>query len=90
MLTPITNETLKKLRKDTLAYNSNKKKGAPPLVLVLATKYNPFFNNLGKCIKKHWHVITDDIHVISVFPKPPVIAYRKHKNLKEYLTSAKL
>ena len=60
----------------------------PPLVL--ATKFNPSFNGLNKAIKKHWHLIEQNDSTKTMFPKPPIIAYKRHKNLKDLLTSSKL
>ncbi|CAG2193463.1 unnamed protein product [Mytilus edulis] len=64
------------------------KQNCPPLVL--ATKFNPLLKQLGRRIRKHWQLIENDITAKNLFPRPPMIAYRKHKNVKEYLTSAKL
>ena len=82
-------ETLNKSRKSTLVYKKNKiKRKAPPLIL--ATKFNPLFKQLGKLIRKHLHLTENDATATRLLPRPPIIAYRKHRNLKEYLTSAKL
>ena len=84
-ITPIT----KKIdRSTTLKYKIKNKNVAPPLVL--ATKYNPCFKQLGRVIRKHWHLIEKDKITKELFPRPPIIAYKKHKNLKDLLTSAKL
>ena len=60
----------------------------PPLVF--ATKFNPTFTGLGKIIRKHWHLIEKNETAKLLFPRPPIIAFRKHSNLKEGLTSSKL
>lgn len=87
-ITPIISNALKQTRQGTLAYRKTKNKMAPPLVL--ATRYNPVFKKLGKCIRKHWNIINENTEVHELFPRPPIIAYKRHKNLREYLTSAKL
>ena len=85
---PIISTTLQRTRQETLNYRNKSKNRAPPLVL--ATRYNPVFQKLRKCLYKHWHLITENSDAKEIFPRPPMIAYRKHKNLKEYLTSAKI
>lgn len=85
---PIFNRTLKKTRVSTLQYKVKKKGHPPPLVLI--TKFNPIIKQLGKTLRKHWHIIEKDDTAKQIFKRPPMIAYKKHKNLKEYLTSAKL
>ena len=85
---PIFNRTLKKTRVSTLQYKVKKKGHPPPLVLI--TKFNPIIKQLGKTLRKHWNIIEKDDTAKQIFKRPPMIAYKKHKNLKEYLTSAKL
>ena len=75
-------------RKTTLQYKIKNKNKKPPLVF--ATKYNPCFKQLGKIIRKHWYIIEKDETTKKLFPKPPIIAYKKHKSLKDMLTSAKI
>ena len=87
-IVPLVEKAKQKSRSNALCYKRKNKKTAPPLVF--ATRYNPVFKNLGRCIRKHWHLIEKDTSTKNLFPRPPIIAYRRHKNLKEYLTSAKL
>ena len=75
-------------RKTTLQYKRKVKNKKPPLVL--STKFNPCFKQLGRIIRKHWHIIEKDETAKKLFPKPPIIAYKKHQSLKDVLTSAKL
>ncbi|CAG2241964.1 unnamed protein product [Mytilus edulis] len=83
----ITNTT-KRERKQTLKYNYKNKKAAPPLVF--ATRFNPAFKGIGRALRKHWHLIEQNRNTKTMFPKPPIIAYKRHKNLKEYLTNSKM
>lgn len=85
---PIFSKTVQTPRSNTLSYNKKEMKTAPPLVF--ATKYNPAIKNLGKHLRKHWQIIKNDQEANLIFPKVPIIAYRKHKNLGEFLTSSKL
>lgn len=87
-INPIITNALHKERKDCLRYKLKNKRAMPPLVL--ATKFNPSFNGLNKAIKKHWHLIEQNDSTKTMFPKPPIIAYKRHKNFKDLLTSSKL
>lgn len=79
----------KNIRRNTaLQYKEKTKNKKPPLVF--ATKYNPCFRQLGKILRKHWHYIENNTDTKSLFPRPPIIAFKKHNSLKDLLTSAKL
>ena len=42
-------------------------------------------------MKKHWSVMTDDFpEMKSCFPKPSLVSYKRHKNLRDMLIRAKL
>ena len=75
-------------RRDCLRYKLKDKRKIPPLVL--ATKFNPAFKGLNKIIKKHWHLIEKNEAAKILFPRPPIIAYKRQRNLKDKLTSSKL
>ena len=75
-------------RSDLLKGTSNKKSKDIPLVF--STKYNPCIKGIKKCIMKHWHTLKEDEICKNVFSKEPIIAYSKHKNLGDILTSTKL
>ncbi|VDI73170.1 Hypothetical predicted protein [Mytilus galloprovincialis] len=85
---PIITTTMKRTRESTLRYITRNKWKSPPLCFI--TKFNPRVKQLGKTLRKHWHLISNDGTANQLFQKPPIIAYQKHKNLKEYLTSSKL
>jgi len=59
-------------------------------VLPLVTTFNPATPNLEKSPLKHWHLITENNKLAETFPKPPIVAYRKDKSLKDILDSAKI
>ena len=84
----IIKNTENKDRKNCLHYKVREKRTMPPLVI--ATKFNPVFKQLGKAIRKHWQLIENDNTANQLFSRPPIIAYKKHNNLKEYLTFSKL
>ena len=85
---PIIRTTMRKSRECTLRYKSKTNRLAPPLCFI--TRYNPRVKQLGKVLRKHWHLIEQDTIAKNLFKKPPIIAYQKHKNLKEYLTTSRL
>ena len=41
-------------------------------------------------MKKHWKVMVNDPYLKKVFPVPPMVAYRRAKNLKDKLVKAKV
>lgn len=56
--------------------------------LVFVTKYSPRLRKLGTILRKHWHIIEENEMCKEKFAKPPIIAYKRNKNLKEFLTSS--
>lgn len=84
----IIRNTLKIKRNDALKYGNKKDKNKIPLVL--ATKYHHGIRQLSKVIKKHWHLIAANAEAKRAFPRPPMIAFKRDKNLGDYLMSAKV
>jgi hypothetical protein len=41
-------------------------------------------------LKKHWGVMIKDAYLKKVFPAPPMVAYRRPKNLRDTLIKAKI
>lgn len=72
------------VRQDLLK-NNKTKSNRPPSVLV--TNYNPAVQKLGKILRKHWKVILKDKECKEIFPVPPIIGYKRHRNLNELLNS---
>ena len=69
--------------------NKGKKKTkCPPLVMV--TKFNPSSKGLKRAITKHWNFIKNDEQCNRLFKNPPMIAYKRHKNLTDITISSKL
>ena len=63
-----------------------KEKGRP----VFSIEYHPALPSISHILKKHWRVMVDDPYLKDIFPKPPMVAYRRPKNLKEKLVRAKV
>ena len=75
-------------RHDALKYRTKTKRSKTPLVLIC--QYQKGLQKLTNLIRKHWHFIEKDEEAKSIFPTPPLIAFRRNKNLSQYLTSAKV
>lgn len=56
----------------------------------LVVKYNPALLGLRKIIAGHQNVLTTSQRCKGIFSKPPLIAYRKGRNLQKLLTSKRL
>ena len=74
-------------QKREIFLNKRKKTHIP---LILGTQYNPRLRKIKKYILKHWHLLSFNETCRMIFQQKPIIAYRKHKNLGEILTSAKI
>lgn len=82
------NEALQIDRKDLL--NKSIRGNANDIPLVLTTKYNPCISRIKKAILKHWHLLNHDTDCREIFKNKPILAYKRHKNLADLLTSTKI
>jgi hypothetical protein len=58
---------------------------------VFSVTYDPRLPDLPGVQRKHWRSMTiQDEHLENVFPEPPLIAYKRQKNLSDFLIRAKL
>ena len=57
---------------------------------VFVVTYHPALPSLTKILAKHWRTMTKDPHLKNVFPRPPMVAYRRQPNLKDKLVQAKV
>ena len=74
-------EALKKVEK-----TSEKDKNSPFVIT-----YHPKLPSISNITKKHWKVMCDDSPKLKrCFPNPPVVAYKRHKNLKDLLIRSKV
>ena len=58
--------------------------------LVFITAYNPCIKNIKRKLMKYWHILKRDAECRQIFREMPIVAYCKHKNLSNMLTSAKM
>jgi hypothetical protein len=53
-------------------------------------QYNNNTKHIAHILRKHWSVIENDPTLRVLWPEPPIVAYRKNKNLRDTLVTAKL
>ena len=58
---------------------------------IFGVSFDPRIPNLFNITRKHWRsMTTTDNYLKDVFPQPPMIAYRRPKNIREFIIKAKL
>ena len=58
---------------------------------VFVVPYDPRLPPLTSITKKHWRSMRNqDPYLAEVFPEPPLIAYKRQKNIKDYMIRAKV
>ena len=74
-------------RQELLEYkDKNKAANRTPLVLT----YHPDFKNVSSIVQKHWKIIENDLNLKKVFSSPPVMAFRRPKNIRDKLVTSVL
>ena len=73
-------------REEALRYRPKSENDRTIFVLT----YNPALPSVSKILQKHWRVMVQDPYLKEVFPKPPMVAFRRAKNLKDHLIRAKV
>jgi len=69
-----------------LQYKPKKKTDRTPLVAT----YNPALNQIRQILNRHLHILNDDERLKQVFPSPPLLSFRRPRNLRDLTVSAKL
>lgn len=69
--------------------NGTEKRNIP---LVLVTPYTPFIRtqDLKTAVTKHWQKIANNPTLNKLFPQPPLLAFKREKNLADILVKSKL
>ena len=58
---------------------------------VFAVTFDPRLPDLPEMQRKHWRSMTgQDEHLATVFQDPPLVAFKRQKNLSDFLIRAKL
>ena len=67
--------------------NKNKQSKGP----VFAITFDPRLPPMGNIEAKHWRSMTSkDSYLAEVFKRPPLVAFKRQKNLRQYLFRAKV
>ena len=58
---------------------------------VFVVTFDPRLPSIPAIQQKHWRaMITMDPYMREVFPEPPLTAYKRQKNIKDYIVKAKV
>ena len=57
---------------------------------IIVLTYNPALPSVSGILQKHWRVMTQDPYLKKVFPSPPMVAFRRPKNLRDKLIKARV
>ena len=57
---------------------------------VFAITYDPRLPSIAGIMSKHWRTMTKDPHLAETFPQPPLVAYRRPKNIRDKLIRSKV
>jgi len=68
---------------------SGKKKNQIPLILKLPFHKRSHAVKPSSAVREHWHVLETDAKLKQLFPRPPLIAYRKGHDLRYWITKWK-
>ena len=72
-----------KSRHDTLTYKTYKTNKRIPLT----TTFNPTLPEISNILKSNWNILQIKPEVKECFPEPPIISYRRNKNLRDMIGS---
>ena len=56
----------------------------------LPITYNPTIPNIHKAIANNWHILQINKDFANIFKEKPVIAYKRNRNLRDYLVQRKI
>ncbi|XP_019616014.1 PREDICTED: uncharacterized protein LOC109463602 [Branchiostoma belcheri] len=57
---------------------------------VLVTTYNPHLPPINNILRKYWNILQLSPRTRDIFKDPPLIAYRRNKNLRDSLVRARI
>ena len=73
-------------RQDSLKTKQKRHNNRTPFVVT----YNPCLPQITTILKQHHHILQDTDSCKEAFPQPPILSYRRPKNLRDHLVRAKL
>lgn len=56
--------------------------------LIFCTTFTPKTRTIKEIILKHWHILQNDPNLLGTFKEPPMITYRRGRNIKDRLVRA--
>ena len=57
---------------------------------VFVVTYDPRLPSISNIVQKHWRTMTKDPYLKQIFQEPPLIAYKRPKNIKDLIIKAKI
>jgi hypothetical protein len=72
----------------SITRNSVKSDKCKDMTLCLVTTYSKNGPNIHKIVKEHWAMVEQDEIGKEICNAPPIVAFKRNKNLKEMLKSA--
>ena len=81
-------ERIENISQDTALQNNQEATNNQRIPLTLT--YHPFNKNVKKIIYNNFHILIEDNNTKQIFNAPPLMAYRKDKNLKDMLVHTNL
>ena len=72
-------------RNDLLEYNEEKQTNKRVLLVLT---YHPPLEKISGIVRHHWKEIDKSETLATLFPEPPVVAFRRPKNIKDTLVRA--
>ena len=57
---------------------------------VFVVRYDPGLPSVTKIVHKHWRSLKTDPHMKEIFPKPPLVVYKRPMNLRDKLIRARV
>ena len=79
-------QTNAKSRHDKLTYKAHKTNKRIPLT----TTVNPTLPEISNILKSNWNILQIKPEVKECFPEPPIISYRRNKNLRDMIGSIEI
>ena len=76
------------VERDTLLEDIISEKKDPQLIFVC--NWHPNLSTLPVILKKHFHILENDIITSKIFPSKPIVAYRRAKSIKNYVVKNKV
>ena len=75
-------------RKEALKKVERNKNEADRIVFVVL--YDPRLPSIPAIVNRHWRVMCQDPYLKKVYPAPPLVAFRRQRNIREKLIRAKV